>query len=103
MLALRPLVALGEASFAFYMVHMIVMRALRFHFGAAPGVAVRARLVAGAAPSCCTTRVEIPMRRRLLGARRPLGHVPPRRSRVNGPGPAHAACAARNAASLPAR
>jgi peptidoglycan/LPS O-acetylase OafA/YrhL len=70
-LALRPLVALGEASFAFYMVHMIVMRALRFHFGSGPGIAAALALsLAGA--FLLHYAVEIPMRRRILA-----GAVPP--------------------------
>jgi len=73
-LALRPLVALGEASFAFYMVHMIVMRALRFHFGSGPGILAALSLsLAGA--FLLHYAVEIPMRRRILawngGWRRP--------------------------------
>ena len=65
-LAWRPLVALGEASFAFYMVHMIVMRALRFHFGAAPG-ALSALALSLALAFLFHQAVEIPMRRRILG------------------------------------
>jgi len=75
-LSLRPLVALGEASFAFYMVHMIVMRSLRFHFGSGPGI-VSALALSLAAAFLLHHAVEIPMRRRLLawdGRRR--GPVP---------------------------
>jgi peptidoglycan/LPS O-acetylase OafA/YrhL len=64
-LAQRPLVALGEASFAFYMAHMIVMRALRFHLGPGPGVA-SALALSLAAAFLLHHAVEIPMRRRLL-------------------------------------
>ncbi len=65
-LAWRPLVALGEASFAFYMVHMIVMRALRFHFGQGPGTLSALALSLGLA-FLFHHAVEIPMRRRLMG------------------------------------
>ncbi len=64
-LAQRPFVALGEASFAFYMVHMIVMRALRYHFGDGPG-AVAALSASLALAFVLRLAVEIPMRRRLL-------------------------------------
>jgi peptidoglycan/LPS O-acetylase OafA/YrhL len=66
-LALRPFVALGEASFAFYMVHMIVMRALRFYLGPGPG-ALSALAVALSLAFLLHEAVEKPMRRRLLGA-----------------------------------
>ena len=64
-LALRPLVRFGEASFAFYLVHMIVMRALRFHFGPGPG-ALSALALALALAFLLHEAVEKPMRRRLL-------------------------------------
>ena len=69
-LALRPFVALGEASFAFYMAHMIVMRALRYHFGSGPGT-VSALALSLALAFLLHHAVEIPLRRRLLawGAR----------------------------------
>ncbi len=75
-LALRPLVALGEASFAFYMVHMIVMRGLRYHLGAGPG-ALSALALSLALAFALRELVEIPARRRLLalGARAPEPQV----------------------------
>jgi peptidoglycan/LPS O-acetylase OafA/YrhL len=74
-LALRPFVALGEASFAFYMVHMIVMRALRFYLGRGPG-ALSALAVALSLAFLLHEAVEKPMRRRLLGAK-PLPRLEP--------------------------
>jgi peptidoglycan/LPS O-acetylase OafA/YrhL len=77
-LSLRPLVALGEASFAFYMVHMIVMRSLRFHLGSGPGI-VSALALALAAAFLLHHAIEIPMRRRLLAQagrwRAPVGQA----------------------------
>jgi peptidoglycan/LPS O-acetylase OafA/YrhL len=71
-LSIRPLVALGEASFAFYMIHMIVMRALRFYLGPGPG-ALSALAVALSLGFLLHEAVEKPMRRRLLNvALRPL-------------------------------
>jgi peptidoglycan/LPS O-acetylase OafA/YrhL len=67
-LSRRPLVALGEASFAFYMVHMIVMRGLRFHLGSSPGV-VSALALSLAAAFLLHHAIEIPMRRRVLARR----------------------------------
>ncbi|MDE3177743.1 MAG: acyltransferase [Pseudomonadota bacterium] len=69
-LALRPLAALGEASFAFYMAHMIVMRALRYHFGAGPG-ALSALALSLALAFLLHHAVEIPLRRRILALRAP--------------------------------
>ena len=66
-LALRPFVALGEASFAFYMVHMIVMRTLRFYLGPGPG-ALSALAVSLSLAFLLHEAVEKPMRRRLLAA-----------------------------------
>jgi peptidoglycan/LPS O-acetylase OafA/YrhL len=74
-LALRPFVALGEASFAFYMVHMIVMRALRFYLGPGPG-ALSALAVALSLAFLLHEAVEKPMRRRLLGALAPRTLAP---------------------------
>ena len=65
-LARRPFVALGEASFAFYLVHVIVMRTLRFDFGARPGTLAALALSLGLA-FLLHEAVEKPMRRRVLG------------------------------------
>ena len=65
LLATRPLVALGEASFAFYLVHLIVMRTLDFHFG--PHVGMLATFALAQSLAFLLHRgVEIPMRRRVL-------------------------------------
>ena len=71
LLARRPLVALGQASFAFYLVHVTVMRALRFHFGEGPGALSAFELSLGLA-FLLHHGVEIPMRARVLalGAQR---------------------------------
>ena len=61
----KPLfVKLGEVSFAFYLVHVIVMRVFQFHFGAT-GVWAPLALSLGLAFGL-HEGVEIPMRRRLL-------------------------------------
>ena len=71
-LAWRPFVALGEASFAFYLVHVIVMRTLRFDFGQGPGTLAALALSLGLA-FLLHEAVEKPMRRRVLGHAAPRG------------------------------
>ena len=73
-LAWRPFVALGEASFAFYLVHVIVMRALRFDFGARPG-ALAALALSLALAFLLHEAVEKPMRRRLLALAAPAARA----------------------------
>jgi peptidoglycan/LPS O-acetylase OafA/YrhL len=63
------LVKLGQASFAFYLVHVIVMRALAWHFGATGALAPLA-LSLGLA-FLLHEGVEIPMRQRLLASPAP--------------------------------
>ena len=74
-LALRPFVALGEASFAFYMVHMIAMRALRFYLGPGPG-ALSALAISLSLAFLLHEALEKPMRRRLLAAAAPRRLAP---------------------------
>ena len=74
-LALRPFVALGEASFAFYMVHMIVMRALRFYLGPGPG-ALSALAISLSLAFLLHEALEKPIRRRLLAAAAPRRLAP---------------------------
>jgi peptidoglycan/LPS O-acetylase OafA/YrhL len=69
-LARRPFVALGEASFAFYLVHVIVMRTLRFDFGEGPGTMSALALSLGLA-FLLHEAVEKPMRRRVLSLAQP--------------------------------
>jgi len=70
LLSWRPFVALGEASFAFYLVHMIVMRALRYWLGDSPG-ALDALALSLPLAFLLHEAVEIPMRRRILARRAP--------------------------------
>jgi peptidoglycan/LPS O-acetylase OafA/YrhL len=72
-LGARPLVALGEASFAFYMVHAVALRALRQHFGDHPS-ALAAFALALALAFIVHHGIEKPMRDWIVGA----GSVHPR-------------------------
>ena len=65
LLSLRPMVALGEVSFAFYLVHGTVMRALRYNFGAGPG-ALSAFALSLALAFLLHEAVGKPMRARVL-------------------------------------
>ncbi|MEU7413601.1 acyltransferase [Streptomyces sp. NPDC042638] len=79
----RPVVRLGELSFAFYMIHLLVLRAstsllgTKPHFGALPGVAVTTAVfcVSLGLSWVLYEAVERPARRLLLRRRRPV--VPP--------------------------
>ena len=76
-LSLRPLVWLGEISFAFYMVHVVVMRALDLRPGQRP--AELAALLGSLALAASLHRgVEVPARRALLEAFRRAPSTTPR-------------------------
>jgi peptidoglycan/LPS O-acetylase OafA/YrhL len=83
-LAWRPFVALGEASFAFYLVHVMVMRTLRFDFGHGPGTLIALALSLGLA-FLLLEAVEKPMRRRVLGLAAPARPAPGDRTKFNHP------------------
>jgi peptidoglycan/LPS O-acetylase OafA/YrhL len=83
-LAWRPFVALGEASFAFYLVHVMVMRTLRFDFGHGPGTLAALALSLGLA-FLLHEAVEKPMRRRVLGLAAPARPAPGDRTKFNHP------------------
>ena len=71
-LSARALVKLGEVSFAFYLIHVIVMRTLVYHLGATGVIAPFALSLLLA--FVLHEGVELPMRRRLLA--RPLARAP---------------------------
>ena len=69
-LGLRPFVVLGEISFAFYLVHLVVMRAFQLYLG--DGASAVAMLAVSLYFACLLHYgVEKPMRGRILRACEP--------------------------------
>ncbi|MEU3412391.1 acyltransferase [Streptomyces sp. NPDC006658] len=91
------MVRLGELSFAFYMVHLLVLRAATTLLGPKPRFGVLAGLTAGAAAFAVSLglswvlyeAVERPARRLLLRRRRPGPRPDPVPARREAPAPAH--------------
>ncbi|MFE9360942.1 acyltransferase family protein [Streptomyces olivaceoviridis] len=92
----RRMVRLGELSFAFYMVHLLVLRAAteflgkKPHFGALAGLAITAAAftVSLALSWVLYEGVERPARRLLLRRRRPSAQPDPAPVRSEAPAPA---------------